>query len=61
MVTVSSANKYAFEIIFSSLITVIVAAYVMFPPAGQAQVDTASSLNEKAMTLGMPRILTFRN
>ena len=47
----SPKKKYAFEIIVSSLITIIIATYIMFPPAGQAQVETAASLNQKVMSL----------
>jgi hypothetical protein len=47
----SAVKKYSFEIIVSSLITVIIAIYFVSPPLGQAQVETAESLNKKVMSL----------
>lgn len=47
----SAAKKYSFEIIVSLLITAIIAIYFAFPPIGQAQVETADSLNKKVMSL----------
>jgi len=47
----SAFKKYSFEIIVSALITVIIAIYFAFPPLGQAQVETAESLNKKVMSL----------
>lgn len=51
MTDASSKKKYVFEIVVSSLITMIIATYIMFPPAGQAQVETAASLNKKVLSL----------
>lgn len=47
----SAVKKYSFEIIVSSLITAIISIYFVFPPAGQAQVETADSLSTKVMSL----------
>ncbi len=44
-------NKYSFEIICTMLITLIISLYVVFPRAGQAEVETAASLNQKVMSL----------
>lgn len=47
----SLADRYSFEIICSLLITLIVSLYFVFPRTGQAEVETADSLNRKVMSL----------
>jgi tetratricopeptide (TPR) repeat protein len=47
----STAKVFSFEIVITLLITVIIAFYFAFPRVGQAEVETADSLNQKVMTL----------
>ena len=51
MINQSTAKTFSFEIILTLLIAVIIAFYFAFPPAGQAQVETADSLSQKVMVL----------